>query len=674
MSDIVMGNVVLNFKTKLEEVKQARTGFDALQQDVIALNQAFEMIKSTTNAFKNVVFGLMNDFAKSEESFGMLRSTINLLGVGTSKTFDTMKNFASEMQNITGLSDEVVIDMQRMALQFGVLPNNMDRVIKQAIGLSKTLGVDTSSALRMVTEAMEGNVDRLQRYIPALRSAESESDRLRITTEFLNNAWTITEENSGNAKTTMAAFAETWGDLREMIGEAISDVILPVIKLFKDMFQSISPLGIKFFGLIGVIGTLTTIGVPAIAAFRIAWLSLSATLQSSMGVFGLVAFTVGAVVAIFSEMKNKKEKEIETTKKLSEEYVKLKDAIGETYANALTYGRQELENNNIRIQAIQTTLNLRYAQANKRLQIAGYGENLQDKNERARLVKQMSEDEKAILELVDRNKMLQKEVDEAQAKYDEYKKNKKPGNGTDDAEAESRRRKDVELLNQYKMDMYNVELKWEQAKVDKQWEIDEAQNKRRLELEELEKSRLQAQMDWTANMLMSSWQSISTGVGAIFEDMFRLDKAKKSLLEYLKMFGMAVKEAIVKAIRAYEIEALAKAFAKGWAGIPEALWITVKYEALAGALSAIKFAEGGVVDRPTLAILGEAGQREFVTPEITFEEKFDALAKKFLGNSGGKQIVINYYGSPTLASHEEAAKEIIPRIDQYLKNFAGDSV
>jgi hypothetical protein len=49
------------------------------------------------------------------------------------------------------------------------------------------------------------------------------------------------------------------------------------------------------------------------------------------------------------------------------------------------------------------------------------------------------------------------------------------------------------------------------------------------------------------------------------------------------------------------------------------------------------FAVGGVVDRPTFALLGEAGEREYVIPE----SKMGAVLSK--GGGGGRSYTINQY-------------------------------
>lgn len=93
------------------------------------------------------------------------------------------------------------------------------------------------------------------------------------------------------------------------------------------------------------------------------------------------------------------------------------------------------------------------------------------------------------------------------------------------------------------------------------------------------------------------------------------------------------------------------------ASFPAMVGMLAVVEALRTGLKTIKFADGGVVDTPTLALLGEAGQREFVTPEITFEKKFDELAKRL--NVGNQNIVLEFSDSvrPIVEQFKPVVKE-----------------
>jgi len=683
VSDIVMGNVVLNFKAKLDELKQARTGFDALQQDVIALNQALDLVKRGYEAMKNVFGGLLIESARAQQSHNMLRNTLQLLGIGTDETFKKMQNFASEMQGITGISDEIVIDMQRIALQFGVTEERMDGVVRQALGLSKTLGVDTTTALRLVTEAAEGNIERLQRYVPAMKNATTEVEKQTIANKFLNDSWNILEKSQEDNMTNIDRMKESWGDFREKLGDIISVYLVPLIKKFTELIQSLSDTQIKVYGLGAVILTLSATGIPAIKGLITIFGSLKTVMLgvfTPAGVVGVaIAGILALVTAVFNQIKGivDEYKAIKSDDKATQIAAQAREAAGRFSSS---YGKTDFS----RIGSEEDKKFL-----TELLKKSDSGDTKASENLMTALKFRLEESDgffnkdagegKYTLELLNKyltnagdfNRALRDEVVRANINKEKDTSQTTPtitqSSMITTQDTQIARDEELEAQNQFEMDMHNIELKWNQARIDAKWEQD-------TRAEEANKRRMQEQQDWTANMLMSSWQGISSGVGAIFEDMFRLDKAKKSLLEYLKMFGMAMKEAIVKALRAYEIQALGAALTKGFAAIPEMLWITIKYEALAGALSAIRFAEGGVVDRPTLALLGEAGQREFVTPEITFENKFNDLAAKLLGKVGGNNYTINYVAPASLSSHEEAAKEIIPRVSEYLSNYAGDSL
>jgi len=82
------------------------------------------------------------------------------------------------------------------------------------------------------------------------------------------------------------------------------------------------------------------------------------------------------------------------------------------------------------------------------------------------------------------------------------------------------------------------------------------------------------------------------------------------------------------------------------------------------AVPKVGFAKGGVITSPTLALLGEAGQNEFVTPEKTFEKKWDEMERRFAGKSTAT-VINNYYDNTMFATDEERTKSAVERLNRF---------
>lgn len=145
--------------------------------------------------------------------------------------------------------------------------------------------------------------------------------------------------------------------------------------------------------------------------------------------------------------------------------------------------------------------------------------------------------------------------------------------------------------------------------------------------------------------------------------------------EWARAFAESVKNVVLNVLTMLESAAMGQALKRGFpAAIPEMLWIAAKFEVLKGIVKAVKFAEGGLVDSPTLALLGEAGQREFVTPETTFEKKWRSFEEgllKRLDKSGGGETPTYVINMPLpISSTHEIAKEVIELIDKEQRHRA----
>ncbi len=675
-------DMILNFFFKVngDDIPKTSEDVDGLGEktkktttSITDLNQAVQLLSSQLNSAKNYISGFVTAFAESENSVNLLKSAIEITGNSSTELYPKFEKLSKLMQKNFGISDETILDLQRYGLQLGALPGELEQMTQYAIGVSKSFGIDLTLAMRQVISAGEGNYMMLQRYLPSLRNATSETEKAAIVQKFFADAWNIANENAGNTKSVLDRTTETIGDVKEIIGETLAQAINPLLTAFADLIDSTPKWVIQTTGLITVIGSLTAILIPAVAAIKslsVAFKALGVQMSSTLGVIGLVSAALSSLIFLLIDYKQKEldafDLEVETnnqrTKALDEIAKKYglnaaelrKIVVYERYISEEKNKQKELESQ------LETIKNYAGGQYRDELILAKEKEISKYKERQLMWTTKLNEQQEILKNAIgstDWDAILK-----AGEKVPDIGNNQFTVTDEDEVRAQLY----LQWLNEKLMEQYNLKKAWQQFEIDEDWKNKEEEEEKRIEEEKIK--RMKEKLLEQENMLRQSWGSISKGFADMYEQLLKGEKG------WWKAMLTGMKDAIASAIRMLEAKALATAFSKGFAGIPEALWVTLRYESLIGALQAIKFAQGGVVDQPTLALLGEAGQREFVTPEITFEKKFDQLASKlFSKNSGstGQTIIVEFKPQTALASDEESAKNLINMIREFSENQEG---
>ena len=158
-------------------------------------------------------------FDTQELAVQKLSAQIKQSGQDIESVLPKYKKFAADLQNITTVGDEATLGLMQMAMTMG--SDAPDIAAQNAIALSKALGVDLNSAIKMVTLAEKGEFTMLNRYVPALRATENEAEKLAITTQLYADGLAIAKAEALNGLGPLKQLKNTFGDLLEEIGSLI---------------------------------------------------------------------------------------------------------------------------------------------------------------------------------------------------------------------------------------------------------------------------------------------------------------------------------------------------------------------------------------------------------------------------------------------------------------------
>lgn len=204
------------------------------------------MIKKIAAAFSVVAivkFGIasVKAYSESKRSVDALAASLRNVGITTDAAMKDFQNFATEMQNFTGIADEAILDCLRLATNFGIFGDRAKETVKAAHALSLGLGMDLQSAMMLLVKAAEGNTDMLGRYGLAItKTGDKAKDFDEVLRNVQNKFGDLAGANADNLLTKTSALKEAWGDILEILGGKIAPAATSLLKIIKDIVDVIN--------------------------------------------------------------------------------------------------------------------------------------------------------------------------------------------------------------------------------------------------------------------------------------------------------------------------------------------------------------------------------------------------------------------------------------------------
>lgn len=226
--NIKMGN--LN-----DGIRQISTGFKGLGTALPVLGLATGALAGLGAAVKACV----TEFSNAELVNVRFENSLKALNLTAySKQFS---DFASNMQNYTGISDEVIKDTIQIGLQMGISVKDIERVTKVAADMSATFGTDLRTNVELLAKAQEGQTTQLTRMLPSLKDAikdgASFADVLGAVESKTNGAAAAA---GGTFKGTLDKLKESFGDLKENLGAVLIPALEGVLTVLTNIIKALA--------------------------------------------------------------------------------------------------------------------------------------------------------------------------------------------------------------------------------------------------------------------------------------------------------------------------------------------------------------------------------------------------------------------------------------------------
>lgn len=163
---------------------------------------------------------VMGEFTFAEKAYRQLATALAASGENAAEAAPKLAEIANQIQAETGYSDDAAVAMMARMKILGVATDKLGEAARASIGLASA-GLNETAAMKAVAMAMQGNYDMLKRYVPALRTATSETEKQRIVNELFTKGYAQQKETLKTTSGAWAAFKGRIGDAFEEFGRII---------------------------------------------------------------------------------------------------------------------------------------------------------------------------------------------------------------------------------------------------------------------------------------------------------------------------------------------------------------------------------------------------------------------------------------------------------------------
>jgi hypothetical protein len=148
-------SVAKAFEDTAKQAENLSQKLTATAVSYLALDSIFEKGKE--------LFKVLAEYAlEYEKAANKLKITLDIMGISVDKNFESIKNFAESMQSLSGVQDELVMNVTSTNIALGLNVKQAEAMTQAALGLSKAQGVDLATANSTLIQSLNGQVRGLR--------------------------------------------------------------------------------------------------------------------------------------------------------------------------------------------------------------------------------------------------------------------------------------------------------------------------------------------------------------------------------------------------------------------------------------------------------------------------------------------------------------------------------
>jgi hypothetical protein len=216
--------VIKSFSGNLADVEKTVGGLDQAFEDLwkqISIGTLItNSITEAARIFVQTLGECVTAYFEAEEASKKFEFAMRSVIGATEDEISALDEYALAMQSLTGIDDDAAKTLMQLAAQYGVSKDQIEYATSAAIALNEALGIDQQQAMRLVSQALEGNYEAFTRVLPQIRGVTDEAEKgeriykvfgdsiamLGDKVETSSTKWKILKAEVDNAKEAVGGF------------------------------------------------------------------------------------------------------------------------------------------------------------------------------------------------------------------------------------------------------------------------------------------------------------------------------------------------------------------------------------------------------------------------------------------------------------------------------------
>lgn len=299
-------NIIIDVETKkaIQDIfsfsKAVEKEFSGLDKTISSLGSSFKSVGLLAlGAFAGFsIKGFVDSALEADAAISKLSKSLKVTGSFSKAAVDEFTELATQIQLVTGYSDEYILNQVSYAKALGASNAQAKSIIQTATLLSKALGTDLGSATETLIKTFSGDVPRsLSKIIPELNGLSTNSLRTGGALDLLNNKLAAFDStgksfSSLSLGTQISVLKQNIGDLAEEIGGKL--INNPIFKIGLNLLNS------SILNLINIIKSINFDQIAAGIQKLVIGVTVFLAVSNGVAAIKLSFFLLSSAVTFFS--------------------------------------------------------------------------------------------------------------------------------------------------------------------------------------------------------------------------------------------------------------------------------------------------------------------------------------------------------------------------------------
>lgn len=231
-----MASAIANLAVSLTaRTDKFRRGMKDSRDDLLSFDRAVKGVKNTLAglAASYLTFDTLKDslkeFGDEEATLRRISGGLKLIGKDTPGATADISKFADSLSSVTAVSDDTVLALADMGVRLGKLSGTQLKTATQAaVGLSKVMGIDAETSMRMLIRAINGNTNAFARQGLAIDKTKSKQEQLNYIVQTGLNGMSLARDEVNTYNGAMAQLGNSINNVKEEIGARLAPTIIDI--------------------------------------------------------------------------------------------------------------------------------------------------------------------------------------------------------------------------------------------------------------------------------------------------------------------------------------------------------------------------------------------------------------------------------------------------------------